>query len=541
MPNRGNTLATSLFNRAERDERLVNPDPVGDGFLFQRGFTLAAVGWQWDVPNLAPMLRFHAPEALDEAGRPLRGSVIVEIRPNAPAREWTLAQGPHTAYPAADLDEAGARLIRRDYEDGPDIEIPRDRWRFATLTPEGERPSREHVLLDDGFAPGKFYYLVYTTEGAPVVGTGLLAYRDAAAFFRAATAATPGFERVIGYGRSQSGRFLRHLISLGLNLSESGDAVFDGLHVDVAGGFRGEFNHRFAQPSLIFVAGFPHAFPFADSATTDPYSQQRDGLLALCAERGVTPKIIYTNSSFEYWRGDGALLHLDPGGTTDLDAAAGTRIYHFRSTQHMESALPQVDTLPGSDFPAATGLNVVDYAPLERAALLNLDRWIRGKGEPPPSQYPRIANGTAVTREAVLARFTAIPNAPVLDPARLQRVRAQTLGPDAADGVAQYPVQEGEAYPAMVAAVDEDGNEVAGIPMPDISVPVGTHTGWTGRHPDIGAPEQPSMWLGFSRWFAPTRRARDANGDPRHSLEERYAGPRRLRRTRARCRPGPRR
>ena len=522
VPNRGNTLATGLFNRAQRGERLINPDPAGDGFLFERGFSVAAVGWQWDVPDLPPMLRFRAPEALDDSGRPLRGSVIAEIRPSAAAREWTLAQGLHRAYPAADLDEAGARLIMREFEDGPDVVIPRDRWRFATQTPEGERPIRDHVLLEDEFAPGKIYYLVYTTEGAPVVGTGLLAYRDAAAFFRSETASTPGFQRVIGYGRSQSGRFLRHLISLGLNLSEAGEAVFDGLHVDVAGGIRGEFNHRFAQPSMIFVAGFPHAFPFADGATTDPYSGQRDGLLVRCEERGVAPKIMYTNSSFEYWRGDGALLHIDPSGTTDLDEATGTRIYHFRGTQHMEGALPQVDTLPDSGFRAATGFNVVDYAPLERAALVNLDRWIRGEGEPPPSQYPRIADGTAVTRDAVLAQFTAIPGAPPLDLTRLQRVRAQVLGPDAGDGVAQYPVHEDEPYPALVPAVDDDGNEVAGIPMPDISVPVGTHTGWTGRHPEIGAPEQPSVWLGFSRWFAPTRRDRDADGDPRRGLEERY-------------------
>ena len=172
VPNRGNTLATSLFNRAQREERLINPDPAGDGFLFERGFSIAAVGWQWDVPDLPPMLRFRAPEALDDSGRPLRGSVIAEIRPSAAAREWTLAQGLHRAYPAADLDEASARLIMREFEDGPDVVIPRDRWRFATLAPEGERPSRDHVLLEDEFAPGKIYYLVYSTEGAPRGGNG---------------------------------------------------------------------------------------------------------------------------------------------------------------------------------------------------------------------------------------------------------------------------------------------------------------------------------------------------------------------------------
>jgi hypothetical protein len=70
--------------------------------------------------------------------------------------------------------------------------------------------------------------------------------------------------------------------------------------------------------------------------------------------------------------------------------------------------------------------------------------------------------------------------------------------------------------------VDADGNEVAGLRLPDLTVPVGTHTGWNLRAPETGAPEQVVPMQGFTRFFASTRSQREATGDPRPSLEERY-------------------
>ncbi len=74
----------------------------------------------------------------------------------------------------------------------------------------------------------------------------------------------------------------------------------------------------------------------------------------------------------------------------------------------------------------------------------------------------------------------------------------------------------------LVAAVDEDGNELAGIRLPDISVPLATYTGWNVRHPDIGGPGQTLSLLGSTIPFPATQAEREASGDPRLSIEERY-------------------
>ena len=82
------------------------------------------------------------------------------------------------------------------------------------------------------------------------------------------------------FGVSQSGRFLRHLLYLGLDEDEQGRLVFDAVLPHVAGGRRGEFNLRFGQPSVNAQSAAGSLFPFADEPQTDPVTGQRDGLLA---------------------------------------------------------------------------------------------------------------------------------------------------------------------------------------------------------------------------------------------------------------------
>jgi hypothetical protein len=99
----------------------------------------------------------------------------------------------------------------------------------------------------------------------------------------------------------------------------------------------------------------------------------------------------------------------------------------------------------------------------------------------------------------------------LLDPAQLPRLRRldATLTP-------------GEPYPSYASAVDEDGNELAGIRLPDLTVPVATHTGWVARHPDSGGAGQLVDMMGASVPFAPTAAERQARADPRPSIAERY-------------------
>lgn len=518
--NRGRPRVIPTFNR------VVSPAPLdlppGDGFLFRHGYSVVSIGWQWDVYREQGLLALDAPPALVD-GRPVQGESIVEIRPNERERTRLLANRTHRPYPAADLEEAGARLLVRDWEDGEDTELPRASWRFARETPDGVEPSAEHVYLEEGFEPGRIYHLVYTATDACVVGTGLLAVREIASFLREASELNPcagGFERVIGYGVSQTGRLLRHLLYLGLNADESGRMAFDGLLPHVAGGRRGEFNHRFAQPSQQSVPGFGHRFPFADEPLTDPLTGETAGLFDRARELGVMPRVIYTNSSAEYWRGDGCLVHIDPTGKQDLPPAPESRIYHFTGTQHTAGTLPQQrDAVEGAR--GRYGSNVVDYRPLLRAALRHLDAWVSEGVEPPPSCHPLVEQGTAVPREEALAG-QRIPGLVTPDPERLWVLRTVDPGPEADRGIGRYPAVEGETYPALVAAVDGNGNEAAGVALPDITVPVATHLPWNPRHPETGAPEQIVPMQGSSHFFAATRAEREASGDARLSLEERY-------------------
>ena len=184
--------------------------------------------------------------------------------------------------------------------------------------------------------------------------------RDTGAFLRWGSAAqgnpcAGALDRSVLFGVSQSGRFLRHLLYLGLDEDEQGRLVFDAVLPHVAGGRRGEFNLRFGQPSVNAQSAAGSLFPFADEAQTDPVTGQRDGLLSRIAQRGRWPKIFATNTSAEYWRSDASLIHTDVASGRDVEPPAAVRVYHFAGTQHTPGALPPPDTDPehGLARPAA--------------------------------------------------------------------------------------------------------------------------------------------------------------------------------------------
>lgn len=525
LPNRGRRRVVAMMNCSPHDAPVGPQAHPGDGFLFERGFTVASIGWQWDVYPSPELMGLQAPSAMED-GKPVSGETMVEIRPNDRSATRLLADRTHRPLPAAPGAQTEARLLVRDWEDGEDTLIPRSRWRFAKETKSGEvEPSADHVWLEGGFEPGRIYQLVYQTDRAPIAGLGLIAARDVAAFLRKPPSAAElggGARKLILYGISQTGRMQRHMLSLALNRCEDGTRAYDGYHIHIAGARRGAFNHRFAQPSNQTTPLWGHVFPFADSATADPLTGVTAGLLDRLASVGDLPKIVSTDSAAEYWRGDAALSHIDTTGARDLPEHASTRRYLFAGSQHTPGAVGQSRTNAGTGTIARYPVNVVDYRPLHRAALVNLDRWITEGIQPPPSRHPRVSDGSAVTRDRVLAIFGRLPGVTPPNPQRLPFVRTVDLGCDEATGIARYPAKEGAFYPALVSAVDSDGNETAGIRLPDLSVPVGTHAGWNPRDPVTGAPDQIVPMNGMTLWFARDERARTANGDPRPSLSERY-------------------
>jgi len=298
--------------------------------------------------------------------------------------------------------------------------------------------------------------------------------------------------------------------------------VLDGLICHIGGGTPGGFNQRFGQPSSTAQVNTGDHFPFTDTEQIDPATGRTDGLLSGLTARGKEPKIFFTNSSAEYWRGHASLIHTDVEGRRDVAPSDHVRIYHYAGTQHVPGSFPLTDTDPDDGTHVQQFFNSVDYTPLLRAALLRLDGWVTSKEAPPPSRHPRIDDGTAAPPRSTINIFKAVPG--VRFPADLPHVSRLDFGRQVeTETPTKLPPAFGKAYPSLVSAVDEDGNELGGIRLPDISVPLATYTGWNLRHPDMGAPEQLMGLPGSTIPFAPTKAERDASGDPRLSIEERYA------------------
>ncbi|HLF77791.1 MAG TPA: alpha/beta hydrolase domain-containing protein [Dehalococcoidia bacterium] len=524
LVNRGRKLF-DRFNRATVQPGAMPGDDPGDGFLFKNGWSVGSIGWQWDVIRHGGLLGFDAPPVLDE-GLPLTGQSMVTLRPNFPERTCLLANRTHEPYRPVRLDDPNARMYLRDHENGADTPIPREAWKFARENADGSVvPSREHVYMEAGFQPGKVYNLVYEADGARVGGAGLLAFRDFATFLRQDHAQHDirASQWVYGFGVSQTGRVIRQYLYAGLNLNEAGTKAYDGLLVHVAGARRGEFNARFGQPSVSITPGFGGLFPFGDDEATDPFSGVSDGLLKRQRARGGVPKLIYTNTSAEYWRGDAALVHVDATGQRDLSPNRETRFYHFAGTQHQAGSLPQRDRDLNEGSRGRYGFNLVDYGPLLRAAQVNLDAWASQDVEPPASAHARLDNGTLVEAAKVFETIGKLPQVVTPDPEHVGALYELDLGKDVAQGIGVYPAKLGRRYPRLVPAVDADGNEIAGVRLPDISVPVATHTGWNPRHPDTGSPENIIQMMGFTRFFPATPEQREQANDPRPSVVERYA------------------
>jgi hypothetical protein len=536
--NRGLRVGVPFNRYASRLPTLPPTDDidVGDGFLMDRGWTVAMCGWQWDIERQPGLMGLEAPQALGPDGQPPRGKIVVAFQPNAPhayhlLSHWPLHPAPglqayaHQPYPAADVNEPGAELWVRDSASGQGSLVPRERWRFARDDNGVPVSDDAYVWLEGGFSAGKWYDVVYTTRVCPVIGTGLLATRDAVAWLRHDTSSNnPAAGRLdftYGHGRSQCGRFLRQFVYDGLNLDEAGRQVFDGLIPDVAGARRGEFNQRFGQPSETNPRGFGGLYPFTSDEQTDPASGLTDGLLRRQRQLGGVPKIFTTNTASEYWRSDCSLIHTDPTGTRDVEPPVEERIYVIAGHQHGSGVAQFTDTT-AIGARGANHFNMIDGSTALRAFLINLDLWVSEGKEPPPSTFPRLADGTAITREAALEQFAKLPGLALLDPAQLPRLRRLDLGPDTESGIAQFPARTGEPYPSFVSALDADGNEVAGIRIPDVSVAVATHTGWMPRHPDTGGAGQSLDMMGTSLPFAPTAGERQQTGDPRLSIAERY-------------------
>lgn len=521
VPNRGRKIALGMFNSTPRSNDPASAEDFGNGFLMRHGYTVAWIGWQPDVPRQDGMMALTVPRIAGVSGR-----IRCEFRPNTRADSLPLADRYHIPYPVTGPDDPEHELTVRAHAGAPEVAVPRSSWRFARADGGALVADPSFVSLAGGFEPGKIYECYYRAEDPPVVGLGFTAVRDTAAFLRfgsggAGNPSAGQLDRAYVFGVSQSGRFLRHLLYLGLDEDEEGRAVFDAVIPHVAGARRGEFNCRFGQPSLNAVHSIGSLFPFTDVEEEDPVSGQRGALLERLRRRGHVPKIFTINGSAEYWRGDGSLVHTDVMGQRDVAPPAEVRLYFFAGTQHTPGAIPPPPADANTGGRGRHMFSPVDYSPLLRAALVNLDRWVSEGTEPPSSMVPRLADGSAIAAEETRKVFESIPGATFPD--RVARPVRLDFGPEVERGIiAALPPKVGAPFETFVSAVDADGNETAGIRPIELRVPLATYTGWNPRHPEQGAPGELMSMMGSIFPFARTAAERERTGDRRPSIVERY-------------------
>lgn len=477
VSNRGRKGLLTGFSRAAANLDPSSDADLGDGFLTGQGYTLAWVGWQFDVPRRGGLMRFDAPRT---AG--VTAIVRAEFTPNDRATETTVTD--LVEYPPSDPTAADTVLTVRDAPFGVPQPVERGLWQL-----------NGHVLaMPAGFQPGRIYEIAYRTSNPAVVGAGMAAFRDFGAWLKHGQGSANA-KWTYAYGSSQSGRFLRTFLYYGFNADENEGQVFDGVLSHIAGGAKLSLNARGATPNALSLYSAT-SFPLADLAGRDPTSGRTDGLLENDRARRHQPKVFYTNSAVEYWGGgrSAALVHTSPDGKRDLALPDNVRFYYLTGSQHSPAQFPaRVTTGQQAENP-------VEYWWTMRALLTAMDRWVRQGTPPPASQYPKLADGTLVASTQV-----AFPS--LLGVASPRSIPGARLGET--------------ALPLLVAQVDEDGNERAGIRTPEIAVPVATYTGWNFRSPSIGGPALLVALMGSSIPFASTR-ALKAAGDPRPSIEERY-------------------
>ena len=444
--NRGRKM---LFGNIADGPQGVN-DPrtmadCGNGFPMRMGWTIVWSGWDPDAPRANMGLGRTAPVAT-ENGRPIvqwvRDEFVSGTRGGA-------LEAYKLSYEMASQD--GAKLTVRERQADPPQDVA---WTSVD--------ARSVKLAEGKPKPGYIYEFTYRGTKPKVQGLGFAATRDFVSWLKhdpnAGEVTGRPITHALAIGFSQAGRYLRHHVSHGFNRDEQGRTVFDGIHSHIAGVGRLFFNTPFGQPARTNTQHEDHDapeawFPFSTAMLEDPISRSKGSVLR---GDGSDPLLIETNTSTEYWQKGASLLTTDPLGTKDVALPANSRAYMIAGTQHGGRAGAATDAGPN-----VNPRNPHNPMPAVRALLVALDEWVVSGQLPPPSRVPALSEGTLVEPDKI--GFPPIEGAAVVK--RTNVVDYRATGP-------------GRAYRTLVSRVDPDGNEVAGIRLPDIAVPLATYTGW---------------------------------------------------------------
>jgi hypothetical protein len=510
--NRGNKLSVRDFNDAPSGNDMSARDTAGNGFLFERGYTLVWAGWQ-NGKNIGEgngRMRATIPEARNVNGESITGQVIMSaIFNNTKSDKIELLFAP--ADPRAEDNKV---LVHNRSTDAP-VPLPRDAWSF--VDEKNVQIKRDHPFLAE-YDAGAQYDVIYTAKDPDVSGIGFAITRDVASFLRnEASDANPlrgQIRYALAQGTSQSGRMLKGFIHGGFNEDEAGRAVFDGINPNVSGSHSIALNERFGDANATGRAYERHAnakieFPFTYEVRTDPLTGKSDGIFARCIQSNTCPKVIHTDGGNEGWGKAASLVTTDGmGGAIPLPD--NVRVYYFASTQHdpaqkIEQRYCQQQTNPNR------------WQPILRALWAGLDGWATAGIEPPASAYPRSGDGSLSA--ALPQKLVGFPEIPGVT----YNGTFNKIGVPDTSGLPFTYVKD-KYYDVQVPRTDADGNDLGGIRTVDVAVPRGTYTGWALRRAGFAENEECQL-NGQYIPFAATREERLAKGDPRPSIEERYPSP----------------
>jgi hypothetical protein len=506
-------------------------------------------GWQGDIVPTPTNQTMQVPVAKNRDGSSITGPLVLRFL-NLNSHTTQLARrGQPLPYPPVSLDTTKATLISATGETPTGekkgaLTIPSTEWAFAdcSTTPFPGTPDPNSICVKKGFDNALLYELRYTVKDPLVLGIGLAATRDLGSFFRYEkqdASGTPNpvagtITHAISEGSSQSGTFLRLSLLLGFNQDERGRIVWDGMNPHIAARFT-DLNRRFAFPSgLVSPLELGHEgpawwTPWEDTARKRPAAS----LLDRCRATNTCPRIAETFGSAEVW---GLRQSFTLVGTTakkDIPIPDNVRRYYFPGVSHGggSGGFATLTNPVKAAYACALPSNPAPVAPMRAALISRLVAWVTKNTPMPESKYPTIADGTLVRNTNAAMGFPAIPGKPMPEGVQYPLVDYD-LGPqfrytDQSGVVTKVPVVKG-VLPQLVVRVDADGNEVGGVKSPLLSAPLGTYTGWNVTASGLyagqlcGPPFGASPIGGFVP-FAKTKAERTASGDPRLSLEERYA------------------
>ena len=528
-PNRGGKTYQTLNNTptgTNDPAALTDPNVLANSFLWTRGYTTVWTGWE---NNLGPLSGLTATAILPVATN--QGATI-----NGPGYEYivTGAASFTLAYPAASGKQGppDAVLTHRIHLDDQPQVVPPSGWAYTDATNTAIK------LTTGNFVNNDIYEFSYIAKNPTVNGLGLAAIRDFNSFLRYASqddSGTPNplkgdVTRIYTETSSQPARTLNDFVHLGFNQDENGRKVFDGMMQWIGAGDGLNMNYRWSQTKrtnrnrqeLLYLEGL---FPFANQTLFDPISGTTDGRYKKCSESSTCPLAMEFYSANEYWVKAGSLMSTDPTGTVDLPDHPQARLYLLSSKQH-----------GGAGDPTSKGLcqqflNPLDSAPVQRALWEDLDQWSTQGVAPPPSQVPRLSDGTLVP--PLPQEKVGFPKIPGVTYTGLKTTRYRfnygddfytTFIPKINPPMITPPYEDNKAngpiYPSYVPKTDSDGNDIAGIRLPELTVPLATYTGWglrSGVWANDGC-EASGQYIPFKK----TAAERMAADDPRPSVEERY-------------------